>query len=136
MKVSRLRLASVIADRLAANPAKEQQLSQEIAAFLLAEGRVDELDSLIRDIMQYRADRGTVEVVTTNAHPLTDKVKTDIKSVISQLFPATKQIIISEVIDQNIIGGVRLELANSQLDLSVRSKLNRFKQLTTAPGGI
>jgi F0F1-type ATP synthase delta subunit len=31
-----------------------------------------------------------------------------------------------------VIGGVRLSLANQQLDLSVESKLNKFKQLTAA----
>lgn len=131
---SRSRLAAVIAERC--QQAGSKELSHEIAAYLLAEGRTGELDSILRDVMQYRADHGIVEVAAVDAHPLSESVKRDITSLIKGLFPAAKQIIISEQIDSNVIGGVRLELANQQLDLSVRSKLNRFKQLTTAPGGI
>jgi len=37
----------------------------------------------------------------------------------------------SERIDPDVIGGIRLELANQQLDVSIRSRLNKFIQLTT-----
>lgn len=133
-KISRIRLAEVIARKHQTTNAKE--LSQEIAAYLLSEGRVGELDSLMRDVMQYRSDNGTVEVVATEAYELSDAVRADIKQLVVNLYPEAKEIIISEVIDSNAIGGVRLEFANSQLDLSVRTKLNRFKQLTAATGGI
>jgi F-type H+-transporting ATPase subunit delta len=108
------------------------QFSQEIAAYLLVENRVGQLDSLLRDIMQYRADHGIVEVLASSAHPLTGLVRADIASQIRRQYPSATQIIISEQLDPTIIGGVRLELANEQLDLSVRSKLNHFKQLTNA----
>lgn len=135
IKAPRSRLAAIIAER-SDQPVGVKALSQEIAAYLLAEGRTGELDSILRDVMQYRADRGIIEVAAVDAHPLSESVKRDISSLIKGLFPSAKQIIISEQIDANVIGGVRLELANQQLDLSIRSKLNRFKQLTTAPGGI
>jgi len=135
MSVSRSRLAAIIAERCQ-KPDSAKALSQEIAAYLLAEGRTGELDSILRDVMQHRADKGIVEVIAVDAHPLSAGVRLDISSLIRGLYPAAKQIIISEELDANVIGGVRLELANQQLDMSVRSKLNRFKQLTAATGGI
>jgi len=111
-----------------------QTLSREIAAYLLSEGRTNELDSVLRDVMQYRADHGIVEVITVVAYPLADTVRADIESVARELYPAAKQIIISQERDETVIGGARIEFANEQLDLSVRAKLNRFKQLTTATG--
>lgn len=129
-KVPRHELAKMLAEKFAGMPAKK--LSREIAAYLLAEHRTTELDSLLRDIMQYRADSGTVEVIAASAHELTMKVQRDIEAQVRTLYPAAKKIIISEEHDPNIIGGVKIELANQQLDLSVRSKLNRFKQLTEA----
>lgn len=134
-KVSRSRLAVIIAERCQQS-AGAKELSQEIAAYLLAEGRTGELDSILRDVMQYRADHGIVEVSAVDARPLSESVKGDITTLIKNLFPTAKQIIISEEIDHKVIGGVRLELANQQLDLSIRSKLNRFKQLTVATGGV
>ena len=133
IKSPRSRLAAIIAERCQQS-AGSKELSQEIAAYLLAEGRTGELDSILRDVMQYRADRGIVEVAAIDAHPLSDSVKTDITALIKGLYPTAKQIIISEQIDTSVIGGVRLELANQQLDLSIRSKLNRFKQLTAIGG--
>lgn len=130
-KLARSRLALVLADKLESGMSSAD-LAQEIAAYLLVERRSGELDSLMRDIMQIRAERGTVEVLARTAHSLTDSVRADIETEIRSQFPAAKQVIVSEVHDPDVVGGVRLELANQQLDLSVRAKLNKFKQLTTA----
>lgn len=131
MKIARHMLAATIAQRTLAS-SDLKQLGDELAAYLLTEHRTSELDSLMRDIMQYRADHGTVEVLAVTAHPLTQAVRADIKKEIKRLYPAAAQIVITERYDATVIGGVRLELANQQLDLSVRNKLNRLKQLTAA----
>lgn len=133
VKAPRSRLAAIIAERIQ-QTSGSKELSQEIAAYLLAEGRTGELESILRDVMQYRADHGIVEITAVDARPLNDSVKSDIENLIKGIFPSSNKIIISEKIDTNVIGGVRLELANQQLDLSIRSKLNRFKQLTIAGG--
>lgn len=134
MKVSRTHIAAVIAER-SLKSVGAKQLSREIAAYLLSEGRSGELDSILRDILQYRADHGIVEATGLSAYPLSDKVRGDIKEVVRELYPHAKQIIISEELDPSVVGGVKVVLANQQLDLSVRYKLNRFRQLTAAPGG-
>lgn len=128
MKTPRTRIANAVTKRLGSTD--EKTLSQEVAAYLLSENRVGELDSLLRDVMQQRADTGVVEVVAVSAYPLSDTVRTDIKANIKAAYPGAKNIIISEEIDPSLVGGVRLELANQQLDLSVRAKLNKFKQVT------
>ncbi|HVS58563.1 MAG TPA: F0F1 ATP synthase subunit delta [Candidatus Saccharimonadales bacterium] len=128
MKTPRTRIASAVSKRLGTTG--EKTLSQEVAAYLLSENRVGELDSLLRDVMQQRADAGIVEVIAVSAYPLSDKVRTNIKARIKAAYPNAKSIIVSEEIDPSLVGGVRLELANQQLDLSVRAKLNKFKQVT------
>lgn len=128
-KLPRHELAAVLAEQ-SLGRVNVQKFSDEIAAYLLSERRTGELDSLLRDIMQYRADHGIVEVLAVSGHPLTNKVRGDIEAQIRELYPAAKQIIVTHILDGTVIGGVRLELANQQLDLSVRAKLNRFKQLT------
>lgn len=130
-KLQRHQLAAVLAQK-SLGRINAVKFSDEIAAYLLSERRTGELDSLLRDIMQYRADHGIVEVLAVSAHKLTDKVRRDIEARVRELYPTAKQIIVTEVLDENVVGGVRLELANQQLDLSVRAKLNRFKQLTAA----
>ncbi len=131
-KLARSTLAQVMADKIDAPGADVSALGQELAAYLLTEGRSGELNSLMRDIMQIRAERGTVEVTVRCANGLSEQVKADITREVQSLFPKAKIIIISEIHDDTMVGGIRLEFANQQLDLSVRAKLNRFKQLTTA----
>lgn len=106
--------------------------SERVAAYLLQEHRTAELEPLLRDIMQYRADNGIVEVIAVSVHSLTDDVRRDIERRVRQAFPEATQIIISEELQDDVVGGIRLELPNQQLDVSIRAQLSRFKQLTTA----
>lgn len=129
MKIPRHIVASTLAQK-SLGQSNDPGFAKEIAAFLLAERRTAELDSIIRDIMQYRADHGIVEVMAISAHPLTDSIRQDIKAQAMSLYPAAKQVIITYKHDKTVVGGVRLELANQHLDLTVRNTLNRFKQLT------
>jgi len=131
MKTSRTRIAHTIADRTLSGSSKKK-LSQEVAAYLLTERRVGELDSLLRDVQADWAEAGYVEVLAASAYPLSAATKADIEKRIKPLYPNAKRIIVTEVHDTNVIGGVCLSLANQQLDLTIEAKLNKFKQLTTA----
>jgi len=131
MKAPRTRIASTIAGRtLKGDDVK--RVSREVAAYLLSEGRVNELNSVLRDVQADWAKAGYVEVLASSAHPLTADTKRDIEAQVRGLFPQAEQIVVTEVHDPTVIGGVRLSLANQQLDMSVESKLNKFKQLTEA----
>ena len=150
MKAPRRRIAATIADDTLKNGASKDY-ARELAAYLLAERRVGELDSLLRDVQAAWADKGYVEVLARSAHPLTAEVKTDItervralypqaeKIVVTEiaaqvqsLYPDATKVVVTEVADASVVGGVQISLANQQLDLSVEAKLNKFKQLTGA----
>jgi F0F1-type ATP synthase delta subunit len=129
-KIPRHQIAQVLAER-SLGRVSAKAFSDEIAAFLLHEHRTADIEPLLRDVMQYRADHGIVEVIAVSAHPLSMGVRSDIERQVTSVFPDAKQIIISEELQPEVVGGVRLELPNQQFDLSVRAKLSRFKQLTT-----
>lgn len=129
MKTPRRRISNIISDR-SLQTGVSKALSREIAAYLLRERRVAELDSVMRDVQSNWAAAGQVEVIAASAHPLTAGVKADITKQAKAIYPNAKKIIVTEVTDPTVLGGVRLNLANQQLDLSVAAKLNKFKQLT------
>jgi F0F1-type ATP synthase delta subunit len=131
MKQPRTKLAQTIADTTLKS-GSTKHYAKEVAAYLLSEGRVGELDSLLRDVQADWAKAGFVEVIAASAHPLTSEIKTTIAAQIKQRYPEAKTVLITEQFDPAVIGGVRVSLANEQLDLSIEAKLNRFKQLTTA----
>ncbi|MGH7195322.1 MAG: F0F1 ATP synthase subunit delta [Candidatus Saccharimonadales bacterium] len=129
MKVARTKLASVIANMLGSSKS-EKSVAEETAAYLLAENRVGDLESLLRDIQQLRVENGVVEVTTVSAFKLNELALAEVKNHIKALYPAAKNIIINQELDESALAGVKLELANQQLDLTARGKLNQFKQLT------
>lgn len=129
MKTPRHVLAQALAEK-SLEVTDMKAFGDEIAAYLLAEHRSGELDSLMRDIMQYRADHGIVEVIAVSAYPLTETTRSDIEAEVRREFPDAKQVIISYEHDASVMAGVRLVFANQQLDLTARNKLNQLKQMT------
>lgn len=131
MKTPRTRIAGTIADATISKGASKEY-AREVAAYLLAEGRVSELDSLLRDVQADWAEQGYVEVIARSAHSLSDETKAEIAAQVKKLYPNAKKIVVTPVTDASVIGGVQISLADKQLDLSVEAKLNKFKQLTGA----
>jgi F0F1-type ATP synthase delta subunit len=131
MKTPRVRIASAVADQTLSQ-GQSKEYARELAAYLLSEGRVGELESLLRDVQADWANKGYIEVLARSAHPLTDQVKQDIEQRIRPLFPIVNNVVVTSILDPTVVGGVQIQLADRQLDLSVEAKLNTFKQLTGA----
>lgn len=97
-------------------------LAKDIAGYLVLERRSSELGAIMREVIRIRAMKGKTEATVTTAIPLTDKIRTNIRHQIGN-----QNIIINEVIDKKVIGGVRIESNEYYLDLTVRNRLNRLK---------
>lgn len=130
MKLPRTQISSTIADHILKDGSSKKYVN-EVAAYLLLERRVNDLDSILRDIQASWAEDGYVEVIATTAFPLDASTRIEIEKRIKKYYPSAKKIIITELHDPEAIGGVRLSLANQQLDFTIETKLNKFKHLTT-----
>jgi len=118
---SRQELAEVILEM--ADKQSGKRLSESVAAYLVANRRTGDLDAIIREVARLRQQRdGVTEVTATTAHKLNDQLRRNIKSILD-----TKKLIINEVVDAEVLGGVRLETSEELLDLTVRNRLNRLK---------
>jgi len=103
-----------------------KKLTETVAAYLVANRRTSELDAIMREVSRQREQRDSVtEVTATSAYALTDGVKKTITSLLGN-----NKLIINEVVDPEVLGGVRLETSEVQLDLTVRNRLNRLKAAT------
>lgn len=131
MKTPRNDIATTIAARTYYK-GQSKKLAQEVAALLIRERRVGELDSLLRDIQADWALHGYVEVLARSAHPLSQAIKDEIAGQVRTLYPKAEKVVVTEIKDPSVVGGVKISLAHQQLDLSIEAKLNRFKQLTGA----
>jgi F0F1-type ATP synthase delta subunit len=126
---TRSQLAQVIAERTM-DESDPKELASEIAAFLLQENKVADLNSLLRDVQEIRLKSGIVEATLVTAHNLESVHIDEIKALLLRHFPKATTVHINTRHDSSVIGGVRIELANEQLDLTVDNKLRTFKYLT------
>lgn len=100
-----------------------QRLSEAVAAYLMSQRRSSELDAIMREVSRLREQRsGVIEVTATSARPLDAGIRKTITDILQ-----TKNIVINEVVDPTVLGGVRLESSEVQLDLTVRDRLNQLK---------
>lgn len=130
MKVPRQQLAAAIAERTL-SVRNSKQLAQAVAAYLLTENRVDELEPLMRDVLAYREQHGIIEAEAVSAHELEAGVTRELAAVLKQHYPAAQQVHVHTSLDPHLVGGVQVQLSHEQLDLSVRGKLNTLKRLTS-----
>lgn len=129
MKVARTELAALIGEKTL-HVSNTQLLAREVAAYLLQENRSQELESLMRDVLAYRESHGVIEAEVASAHELTPETLRDVKNIIQEHFSEAKQVHVHEHIDTDVIGGLKITMANDQLDMSVRKQLDTFKRLT------
>jgi len=124
-KLSRRKLAANAASRLARGESKETVL-RDIAAYLIDSGRKREADLVVRDIEAMLIGEGTAVATVTSARPLSAASRTSLESFVKQSATGIQHVILREQIDGSLIGGVKLELPGSQLDTSVKAKLDKI----------
>ena len=120
-KVSIVELAKYAVDRIEAgeNPTS---LSKKLAAFLIDERRSREAASLMRMGDEELTRRGKPQVNITAAHDVSEEVKKQLAQLLEVNNPT-----FSETIDPAVIGGVRARSGESEIDLTIQSKLQTFK---------
>jgi F0F1-type ATP synthase delta subunit len=104
------------------------QVATSLAGYLIAERRTRELDSLMRELemRRYRQD-GVVEATVLSARELDDAVRQTIKQLLG-----AKEVQLHQRLSPDVVGGVKVQALDKQLDLSIRSKLQRLKSVTTS----
>lgn len=102
--------------------APSSKLPKMVASYLISNRRTADLDKIMRQIAVIRLSKGLSEVTITSAVPINSEIKKQIKSLIK-----SKSVLINEVNDKSVIGGVRIEANEYYLDLTVRNRLNKLK---------
>jgi len=107
-----------------------KKLAKNIAEYLLDSRKASELESVLRDVVNLRAANGFVEVDAYSTHKLSDSAIKDIKTTVKNHYDNTKTVVVNNLIDEDLVGGVKLYIGSDRLDLSIKNKLNKFRELT------
>ena len=133
MKITRKEIAAAIVKLL--DSQNSQKVANEVAAYLSLERRTRELEPLMRDVTALRAQRGILEATATSAFELSAAVKNSLKDLVKkQEDKLNAQVILHEVRDPSVIGGVKLLSTDTLLDLTVHSRLKHLT-LNSNPKG-
>lgn len=133
MTIPRHQLAAVIANQLSAGTFDKRQRAA-VAAYVLRHGATNELAPLVRDVAAANLQRGVLVVRATSAASLSATVKRDIRLTAKRLYPAARKITVTSALDSTVIGGVRLEIGEYELDLTVQHRLERFSVAALGQG--
>lgn len=120
-KISTNELAEYAVEQLASG-ADSQLVARRLAAYLLQERRSRDMPAIMRAIEEEMARRGSPQIVITSAHAISEETKKQLSALLD-----VKNPVFSEVIDPSVIGGVKARSGESEIDLTVSAKLNRFK---------
>lgn len=78
-------------------------------------------------LAQYEQHQGIQKAQVTTPYPLSDAVVAQMKQIVQQIVPC-QQVILDQHVDDSLIGGFVLQVANQQLDRSLRRALKTLKQ--------
>jgi F0F1-type ATP synthase delta subunit len=120
-KITTNELAMYAVDQLETG-VKAPALAQQLAAYLLEERRSRDMSAVMRAIDEELARRGSAQVTITAAHEVSEQTKKQLATLLDVKNPQ-----FTEVIDPSVIGGVKARSGESEIDLTVRGRLNRFK---------
>jgi len=99
------------------------KLLRQVAAYLIETGRTKETDLIVRDVEAALSERGHVLARIITARPLSDK---QVSAVPEQIKSQTKakSVELDLVVDESVIGGIRIELPGYESDSTLRRRLN------------
>ena len=121
MRLSNKQLAKKFWELISKSPNKNLT-NKQIAAYLVSTRRTKDLSAITREVAALRAKlTGTVEITATSRFPL----HFDAKRAVADLFEATDAIY-DEKIDPRTLGGARFESLDQRLDISLKSRLDKF----------
>lgn len=103
------------------------QAVTELAALLLENRMHDQVEELVLDIAkEYQEQHGVVEAEVLSAHILSTQLKQQLKDQVKKTTGA-KKVILHEVVDPTLLGGMVLTAPDMELDTSLKTKLAKLK---------
>lgn len=105
---------------------KVNELTLAIFVIITKKGREQYLPEIaLAFIEQYYNHKGIVESTITSVEPLSESLKKEVTALVEKI--AKKEVVLTEKIDANLVGGFVLKIGDRQIDESISSKLSALK---------
>ena len=123
--LSRRQIAGYVAKQIAIG---RNDVIQELAAFLLEEGRVKEIDALVMDIETALLEYEIAIAEVSSARGLGESARPEIAENLKTALQA-REVYIREHIDPSLLGGFMVRTADHELNSTLIGKLDRLRAL-------
>ncbi len=120
-KLSRRKIAQYVAGRVHSGQVPALVI-QEVAAYLKESHRLRELPLVVRAIEDALADQGVVVAAVTSAQPLDESLRGAVKAL-----AGGTEVYLREVVDESVLGGVRLQTPDASYDGTLQHKLQALR---------
>jgi F0F1-type ATP synthase delta subunit len=126
-KLSRRSLAIYGADQLLANKTPGA-VAKELASVLIASRRQNQSEQLVDDIAWELETRGRIaNAQVTSARILSDALRKQISAHIKSA-AKVQQVLLDEIVDKSVIGGLKIDTAAHSWDKTLRRKLIQIRE--------
>jgi len=126
-RLSRKQIASAVADQWVKKDVDRHDLTKQLSALLIEEGRKHEVDLVVADVKNILFERyGIVIADVFSKNKLTKSNKENITELVKKKIDA-KKIVINEFIDYSILGGAIISTPQFNIDLTINSKLQKLR---------
>ncbi|WP_129715984.1 ATP synthase F1 subunit delta [Pedobacter sp. SYP-B3415] len=104
------------------------QVTSSYFKILVNKGRSDVLYGTAKEfVRQYQSQKGIITAEVVSATPLTEDARSQFKSII-QKETGSNEVVLSEKVDEKLIGGFILKVGDRQFDASMSGSLNKLKK--------
>ena len=122
-RLSRRKIAAYYADELQAG---NKDVTKKLAAFLVENRRVRELDLIVRDIEEALAERGVLLADIASSRKLSAEAAKAVEAYLKKTTDV-KTVKLRETVDPTLLGGVRVALPGRELDATLRHRISQLK---------
>jgi F-type H+-transporting ATPase subunit delta len=125
-RLSRRSIAEYIANGLIDGKPSKKQLFEQLAGYLIDTQRTKELELIVRDIEFALSEKGVVQATVVSAFELTAETKKALEAFVKTKTKAT-QVTLSNMVNSEVIGGVKITVPGRELDQTVARQLTVLK---------
>lgn len=107
-----------------------QESTSNLLQALAENGRLKKIDGIINTFkLVMAAHRGDVVCEVVSAKPLDQGQKSQLEAALKKLVKANENIKLTARVDPNIIGGIVVVVGDKYVDLSIASKVKKYREL-------
>eukprot|EP00527_Entomoneis_sp_CCMP2396_P009717 CAMPEP_0198136488 /NCGR_PEP_ID=MMETSP1443-20131203/128_1 /TAXON_ID=186043 /ORGANISM="Entomoneis sp., Strain CCMP2396" /LENGTH=215 /DNA_ID=CAMNT_0043797713 /DNA_START=69 /DNA_END=716 /DNA_ORIENTATION=+ len=112
---------------------KVSDVTRNLLVTMAGNARLGELPKVVETFSKLmKAKRGEVDAKIISAEKLTPAQLKEVQAAMQTQIPKGKSVVIDSVVDPSIVGGLQVQIGDQFLDLSVKSRIDEFSNMSIA----